>query len=312
VGPMFRYERQQAGRYRQHHQFGVEAIGWEAPEQDAEVIDLLFTLYRRCGLQGLQLQLNSLGERDTRQRYLEALIAYFQPQAGQLSEESQARLRVNPMRILDSKAPEDQGLIANAPSIQDYLDSASKDHFEQLQKLLKSIGVPFVLAPRLVRGLDYYNRTVFEWTASQLGSQNAVGGGGRYDGLIKQLGGLDFPAVGFGMGIERLIQTMLGQNVAFPGAPKALLTILPMGDRAREFGFELTARLRRSQMAVQCDWTGRKLKAMLSSASDDGVTYVAIIGDRELDEGICHLRHMATREETSVPLESLEQFLKGV
>jgi histidyl-tRNA synthetase len=307
VGPMFRYERQQAGRYRQHHQFGVEAIGWEAPEQDAEVIDLLFTLYRRAGLQGLQVQINTLGNEETRRRYVEALVRHFEPHCEQLSPDSQARLRRNPLRVLDSKATEDQPLIATAPSILDFLDSHSSDHFEQLQQCLRSTGIPFVVTPRLVRGLDYYNRTVFEWTASQLGAQNAVSAGGRYDGLIRQLGGPDLPAVGFGSGLERMIQTMLGQNIAFPEPPAPLLTLLPMGDAARHAAFELCAQMRRNGLAVDCDYSNRKLKAMLASAVGAGAQFVAILGDDEIQAGSCPVRCLATREEAQLPLDRFEE-----
>jgi histidyl-tRNA synthetase len=307
IGPMFRYERQQAGRYRQHHQFGVEAIGWAQPEQDAEVIDLIHTLYRRCGLTGLQVQINSLGDQQTRQRYVEALLTHFEPNVQELSQESQARLRRNPLRVLDSKAPEDQLLIQTAPSILDFLDGASRDHFEQLQQLLRSVGVPFVLAPRLVRGLDYYNRTVFEWTAQQLGAQNAVSAGGRYDGLIRQLGGPDLPSVGFGMGLERLIQTMLGQQVPFPERPAPMLMLLPMGDAAQRACFKLSAQLRHKGVAAGCDWSGRKLKAMLGAAAEAGVQYVAILGDDEIQSGRCTVRCLATREEQQLPLDRLDE-----
>lgn len=189
IGPMFRYDRPQAGRYRQHHQFGVEAIGSDAPEQDVEVIDMLYTLYSRLGLKGLSVYINSIADPESRANFRNALKDYLRPFFSELSEDSQARLDVNPLRILDSKNPRDQEISKGAPSILDYLSSASRDHFEQVKKLLTAIKIPFEINPQLVRGLDYYNNTVFEVVAGELGAQNSIGGGGRYDGLLKMMGG---------------------------------------------------------------------------------------------------------------------------
>ena len=213
IAPMFRYERSQAGRYRQHHQFGVEAIGSPLPYQDAEIIHLLWTLYSRLGLKGLTLHLNSIGSEEARVNFRHALKMYLRPHLEELSPESQERYETNPLRILDSKDPKDQKWIHHAPHLLDYLDEASKSHFAQVCGLLDQIGIPFQINHRLVRGLDYYNNTVFEITSSELGAQNSLGGGGRYDGLLKTLGGPDLPAFGFGAGLERIIQTMLAQNV---------------------------------------------------------------------------------------------------
>ena len=228
-GPMFRYDRPQAGRYRQHHQFGAEIIGAPDPEQDVELIDLLFTIYSRIGLKGLKFELNTLGTKESRSRYLEGLIKYYTPLKSELSTDSLRRLEMNPLRILDSKDPKDKEINLNAPSILDFLDEPSKDHFEKVKGWLTRLQIPYVVTPTLVRGLDYYNHTVFEVVTDQLGSQSSLGGGGRYDGLLKLLGGPDLPAVGFATGLERVIQTALKQEVFFAPSKGVELLVLPNG-----------------------------------------------------------------------------------
>jgi histidyl-tRNA synthetase len=222
MGPMFRYERSQAGRYRQHHQLGAEAIGVASPEQDAEVIDFLYTLYQRLGLQNLQVNINCIGSVECRIAYRTALQEYLRSHLNELSPESQARFETNPLRILDSKDEKDNKITVSAPSILDFLSQEAKEHFEVVKRLLNQLNIPFNVNPKLVRGLDYYNKTVFEVTSGELGAQNSVGGGGRYDGLLKTLGGPDLPAVGFGTGLERIIQAMIKQNVPIPTPPKPL------------------------------------------------------------------------------------------
>ena len=244
IAPMFRYERAQAGRYRQHHQFGAEVIGTQAPEQDAEVIDLLYTTYRRLGLQNLKVMINTLGDKECRLRFRDALKAYFSQYQDQLSEDSKQRLEKNPLRILDSKSPQDQEFIENAPSIQEFLSDEVRAHFEQVQEYLSLLDIPFEINPRLVRGLDYYNRTVFEVAAEELGAQNSIGGGGRYDSLIKELGGPDQPALGFGTGIERIIQTLLKQEAPTPPPYQPSLFLIPLGDKAKRACFQVLHNLR--------------------------------------------------------------------
>src|SRR5206468_1519328 len=204
IGPNFRFERPQAGRLRQHHQFGVEAFGVAEPEQDVECILLQMDFYRRCGVRDLELQVNSLGDRESKHRYRDALVAYLTPFQAQLSEDSQRRLQANPLRILDSKAPSDQQLCAGVPPAADSLSDKSRAHFERVQKLLGESAVRFRVNPGLVRGFDYYTETLWEVVAGGLGAQNALGGGGRYDALVEQLGGRATPGVGFGSGLERL------------------------------------------------------------------------------------------------------------
>ncbi|NGX45909.1 MAG: Histidine--tRNA ligase [Chlamydiae bacterium] len=311
IGPMFRYERPQSGRYRQHHQFGVESIGGPGPEHDAEVIDLLLELYRRLGLKDLRVQLNSVGDAETRNKYQVALKAFLKPNLENLSEESQARFQNNILRILDSKNKGDRALLEKAPLITDYLSESAKDHFEKVQRLLKGLGLPFNLDPHLVRGLDYYNHTVFEVTAGELGAQNAIGAGGRYDGLIAQLGGADLPAVGFATGLERIIQTMVGQGVALPEAPCPALFMIPLGEDAKERCLTIACRLRHSGIPVEIELTGRKLKSALQLGDQMRASFVAIIGENELAKGRIALKEMEARTEHELSFDDLQPFLIG-
>ncbi len=310
IGPMFRYERSQAGRYRQHHQFGAEAIGTHAPEQDAEIIDLLYTTYQRLGLKNLQVMINSLGTKECRHRFRSALKEYFQRYSNEISEDSKIRLEKNPLRILDSKHPKDQEFIANAPSILDYLSKESYQHFEHVQKFLALLDIPFVINPRLVRGLDYYNQTVFEVSASELGAQNSIGGGGRYDHLIKELGGSDRPALGFGTGIERIIQTMIRQKAPLPNSLQTMLFMIPLGERAKDTCFKILHDLRRNHIVSQMDITGRKLNKSMSYANQIGAKFVVVIGDQELDQGYADLKNMAKGRAVKVPLNYLARILQ--
>ncbi len=235
ISPMFRYERAQAGRYRQHHQFGAEVIGNASAEQDAELIDFLYTLYRRLGLKNLTLFINSIGDCTSRQIFRQALKDYLTPYAASLSPESQARLAINPLRILDSKNPQDHVIVAQAPSILDFLSNEAQAHFEELKSLLDLLNIPYQVNPLLVRGLDYYNKTVFEIVAGELGAQNSIGGGGRYDGLLPILGGPDLPSIGFGTGIERILQTMLHQNVWMPSIDHPILFLVAMEKKQKKY-----------------------------------------------------------------------------
>jgi histidyl-tRNA synthetase len=302
---MFRYERNQAGRYRQHHQFGVEAIGSALPFQDAETIHLLWTVYNRLGLKGLTLQLNSIGELEARARFREALQAYLKPFLNELSPESQDRYHINPLRILDSKDEKDQPFIEKAPHILDFLTPASRSHFEQVCQLLENIGIPFLINHRLVRGLDYYNGTVFEFTSNELGAQNSLGGGGRYDGLIKQLGGPDLPAFGFGAGLERIIQTMLRQQVHLPCPSSPDLLIIPLGEEATTYCFKLVCRLREQGLKVEMDLSGKKLKNAMRYADAARTRFVAVVGDNELRTSQIALKEMATGNIKNLSLDRL-------
>jgi histidyl-tRNA synthetase len=311
IGPMFRYERPQSGRYRQHHQFGVESVGGKSPEHDVEVIDLLLELYRRLGLKNLSVQLNSVGDAETRQLYQMALKSYLEPHFTELSEESQARFQNNVLRILDSKNKGDRALLEKAPLITDFLSGPAKEHFDKVQRLLKGLGLPFTLEPHLVRGLDYYNHTVFEVTAGELGAQNAIGAGGRYDGLIAQLGGADLPAVGFATGIERILQTMIGQGAPLPEMPRPMLFMVPMGEEAKERCLTVASKLRHSGLSVEIELTGRKVKSALQMADQMGASFVAVIGENELAKGKIALKEMEARTEHELSFEDLLPFLIG-
>lgn len=312
IAPMFRYERSQAGRYRQHHQFGVEAIGSESPEVDAEVIDMLYSLYGDLGLKNLTLYLNSLGSPNCRAAYRTALKDYLEKHLSSLSAESQERFIKNPLRILDSKDPTDRELVASAPNIANFLNEESLKHFEKVQKSLKLLGIPFQINPLLVRGLDYYNKTVFEITSGNLGAQNSIGGGGRYDGLIKLLGGPDLPAMGFGTGIERILQTLLAQHPDLSVKKKLTLFLIPMGENETEKALLLQKELHEAGISVQTDYSGKKLNRALSYANQLGAQFTGILGEQELKEQAISLKEMASGNSVKVPFTELKNTLKKI
>ncbi|MCB1066869.1 MAG: histidine--tRNA ligase [Simkania sp.] len=308
IGPFFRYDRPQAGRYRQFHQFGVEAIGQGSPEQDLEVIDMLFELYRRLGLKNLKVMLNSLGGLGTRQIYKEKLLDFLRPHFTSLSPESQIRFEKNPLRILDSKDPKEQALLKGAPTILDELDPDSRTHFEELCDLLKMQEIPFEIEPKLVRGLDYYNRTVFEITSDVLGAQNTIGAGGRYDGLSALLGGPDLPSIGFSTGMERILQTMDGQSAPFPPPPAPYICLIPLSDEAKTACIQTLYALRHNKVAAEL-LTTKKIQKTLQTASDLGAQFSIILGDDELEKGLVQVKNMTTRDSTQIRWEELISFL---
>lgn len=305
IGPMFRYERPQSGRYRQHHQFGVEAYGQAGPEQDVEVIDLLLQMYKRLGIEGLKVHLNTVGDAPSRAKYREALLAYLAPQAAKLSEDSKLRLEKNPLRILDSKDPVDREIVHNAPSILDYLTAEAKAHFNAVCHLLGRLGISYVVDHKLVRGLDYYNKTVFEVLTDSVGAQNTMGAGGRYDGLLGQLGGPDLPAVGFATGFERVMSVMTARGVKTPKTVRPLVYFIPMGDAAREASFLLVAQMRHTQLPVDLELGNKKVGAAIQHAVQLEATYACVVGDDELAKGRAKLKNLANREETEVALNDL-------
>jgi histidyl-tRNA synthetase len=283
-GPMFRYERPQKGRYRQFHQLGAEALGFAGPDADAELILMSARLWHSLGLKDLKLELNSLGTAASRRAYRALLVEYFGAQRERLDEDSLRRLEQNPLRILDSKHPGMQALIAAAPSITDHLDSQSADHFNELKAILNAAGLPFRVNPRLVRGLDYYSHTVFEWLTDQLGAQAAVCSGGRYDGLVAELGGRDTPAAGWALGVERLVE--LVQDIA-PPAPAPHAYLVPGGRAAQAAAFALGESLRNAlqglRLVTHCG--EGSLKAAMKKADKSGATLALILGDAELAGG---------------------------
>lgn len=310
IAPMFRYERSQAGRYRQHHQFGAEAIGNGSPEQDVELIDMLYTLYQRLGLNNLEVFLNSLGDTDSRIEFRNALQDYLRASFSQLSSDSQARFESNPLRILDSKDPNDRKILEKAPSILDFLKTECRDHFHEVQRLLNQLKIPFTVNPQLVRGLDYYNRTVFEVVSGDLGAQNSIGGGGRYDGLVKLLGGPDLPAIGFGTGLERVIQTMLKQEVPLASKERPTLFLIALCEASKKACFTIAHDLRRSGISVYMDFSGKKLNKVMQFANQIQAKYVAVVGDNEIQSGEVSLKEMSTGESMKAPLFRLMRILQ--
>ncbi|MES2344349.1 MAG: histidine--tRNA ligase [Chlamydiota bacterium] len=312
IGPMFRYERPQAGRYRQHHQFGAEAIGNTKPEQDVEMIDLLCTIYQRLGLKNLTVMLNSVGDTASRESYKAALTEYLRPKFEQLSPDSQIRFSKNILRILDSKNPQDQKMLMEAPTILDFLSDESSLHLQKVRALLDQIQIPYVINSKLVRGLDYYNKTVFEITSGELGAQNSVGAGGRYDGLISSLGGPNLPAVGFGTGLERLLQTMTKQHVYFPPQPHPRVFLIPLGEKAETVCFKWLHDLRKEKIAAEIDFHSKKIANSFQLAAATKSDYALVIGDQELDIMQAKLKNMNTREETAINLSDLINILKNL
>jgi histidyl-tRNA synthetase len=282
-GPMFRREKPQKARYRQFHQLSIEALGFSEPEIDAELIALSARLWRKIGITSVTLELNSIGTPESRAGYKQALVEYFKAHEDKLDEDSARRLERNPMRILDSKNPDMVQLIADAPLLTGYLDDESRAHFERVQTLLGDIGVPFELNPRLVRGLDYYTRTVFEWVTDRLGAQSTICAGGRYDGLVAQLGGRDTPAAGWALGIERVVEVLRAEGGATAEEPVAAY-LVTVGDDARRFGFRVAEELRDRVpgLRLSIGAPGAGFKAQLRRADKSGARFALIVGDDEL------------------------------
>lgn len=306
AGPMFRYEKPQKGRYRQFHQFDVEALGYEGPDVDAELIIMSARMWRRLGIDRIRLEINSLGTPEARASYREALVTYFTGVKSRLDEDSIRRLEQNPLRILDSKNPEMQSVIDGAPLMLDYLDAASVEHFTGLKGLLDAAGVTYEVNPRLVRGLDYYTRTVFEWVTDALGSQGAVCSGGRYDGLVEKLGGRATPAVGWAMGIERFVALFEAcGGVAEVLRPDAY--IVAVGDGTLERAFRLAEALRdASRLRIEVNLGGGSFKSQLKRADKSGAEFALILGDNEVAAraaGLKPLRRDA--DQISIPFDEL-------
>lgn len=300
LGPMFRHERPQAGRLRQFHQYGVESFGSAAPQADVEVISLLWRFLSSLGLPGLTLELNSLGEAGDRPAYKAALVAFLTPLADQLCQNCRRRIDTNPLRVLDCKVPTCRTATDSAPKLTDHLSPAARQHFEAVRATLDSLRIPYLLNPRLVRGLDYYTLTTFEVTTTHLGAQNAVGAGGRYDGLVEVLGGPKTPAVGFAVGLER-VALMLPEG-SVPAAPKTVF-VAGFGPQGTEAGIKLLDELRFLGVPADTDFRVASLKALLRQADRLQAVYCAILGDDEVAKGTLLLRHMQTKEQQTIPLE---------
>ena len=307
-GPMFRYERPQAGRQRQFHQIGVEWLGVADAASDAEVIALAWDLLASLGVGGLALELNSLGSPEDRAAYREQLVTWLEVHRDQLDADSQARISTNPLRVLDSKNPETQALLAGAPTLAEALCPESRERFAAVQEALTALAIPFVLNPRLVRGLDYYSHTAFEITSSQLGAQATVCGGGRYDGLVQQLGGPATPAIGWALGMERLV-LLLSQASAPPGQSIDLY-VVSRGEAAEALALPLARACRAAGLAVEWDASGAAFAKQFKRADRSGARYAAVIGDGEAAEGVARLKDLrAEVAEQRLALGDLPQHL---
>ena len=297
-GPMFRYEKPQKGRYRQFHQIDVEAMGYPGPDVDAELIIMSARMWQKLGLSRLKLEVNSLGSPQSRQKYRQSLVNYFSAVKSRLDEDSIRRLEQNPLRILDSKNPDMRAVIADAPVMLDHLDEESARHFTELKVLLDAAGITYDVNPRLVRGLDYYNRTVFEWVTDALGSQGAVCAGGRYDGLVEKLGGRSTPAIGWAMGVERLVALFEKCGGIAPNKNPEIY-VVAVGDAALAKGFEIAETLREDidGIRVELNLGGGSFKSQLKRADKSGAEYAVVLGDDEVAEDRAGLKPLRTDED---------------
>ncbi len=307
IGPMFRAERPQKGRQRQFHQFGVEIIGSDDAVADVETIMFMMHIYKKIGITNTKLKINSIGDPESRDRYKEALKDYFRPHIDRLSDISRKRLEKNPLRILDSKEEEDQPLIENAPLIADYLNEESAAHFEKVKNYLDDLEVTYHVDQHLVRGLDYYTRTTFELTSPDLGSQDALAGGGRYDLLIEEIGGQPTPAVGFAAGIERLMIACEELGIKLSEPKTVDVYIVTLGEKARKWGVKTLPELREAGYSATMDYMGRSMKAQMKDANRENAAFAIIVGDHELESGKFTFRNMEKSEERSL---SFDQILK--
>ncbi len=309
-GPMFRRENPQKGRYRQFYQFGVEAFGLEGPDIDVEQIRMMATLWKALRLDDkIVLQLNSIGTAAERKKYREALVDYFTTHHHHLDEDSQRRLKTNPMRILDSKNPDMKEMIENAPMMLDYLEETSKDHFAGVQAYLKDAQIDFQINPRLVRGLDYYTHTVYEWVTTALGAQGTVCAGGRYNDLVGQMGGVATPAVGFSLGVERLIM-LLQENALVPEAQEVDIYVVTDSEKAQKLGFKLAETLRQDKLRVIVNCGGGSFKSQFKRADRSSALFAVVLGEQELTDGTFTLKSLRDQSlQTTHPLTEIKNIL---
>jgi histidyl-tRNA synthetase len=308
MGPMFRYERPMAGRYRQLHQFGIEAIGAVDPSIDAEVIALGYSFYTEVGLKNVRVEVNSVGNPACREVYKTKLVEFFTPIKNQLCKDCQSRLERNPMRILDCKI--DVDLVAGAPSILDYLDEECQTHFDKLLAFLTEMNIPFVVNSRLVRGLDYYTHTAFEYKAAGIGAIDTIGGGGRYNGLVGSIGGNDQPGVGLGLGLERTLLILQAQEIEIPTMEPLDIYIVALGDEAEKVAVRFLYQLRQKGLFAEKDYVGRKMKAQLKSADRFRARYVAILGEDELQKGEIIVKTMENGQQVTISLDEFVTRMK--
>ena len=298
----FRYEKPQAGRLREFHQYGVECFGSKEPIADAQLISSADAFFKALGISNLCLEINSIGCPECRKNYHKALFEYFEAQKDRLCETCKGRLEKNPMRILDCKSPICSEIAKGAPKVIDYLCEECDEHFKGVQSYLEAMNIKFKVNPTIVRGLDYYTKTVFEFVSNEIGAQGTVCGGGRYDGLVETLGGPKTCALGYAMGIERLLLLLEAQGVSFPESEKCEMYIAPMGDKAKCKAAQLVSLLREEGFRADCDIMGRGVKAQMKYANKIGAEYVIVIGDNEIECGVANLKDMQSGEETKISL----------
>lgn len=311
LGPMFRYERSQKGRYRQFVQFGVEAIGSKDPAIDAEVIELAMRVYQESGLKHLKLVINSLGDQEVRQAHRQALIDHFVPHIGEFCSDCQKRLEQNPLRILDCKVDAENPLTTSAPKLTDYLNEESATYFEQVKMYLDALGIDYVVDPNLVRGLDYYNHTTFEImsTAEGFGAITTLCGGGRYNGLVEEIGGPESPGIGFAMSIERLLLALEAEEVTLDTENALDLYIVTMDDAAKLKAVEFASSFRARGISADIDYAGRKMKAQMKAANRLEAKYVMVLGSSELEEQAVNIKNMETGDQEKVPFHDVVNYL---
>ncbi|RYI31568.1 histidine--tRNA ligase [Bacillus infantis] len=312
TGPMFRYERPQAGRFRQFVQFGVEALGSSDPAIDAEVIALAMSIYKELGLKKLKLVINSLGDKESRNSHREALIAHFKPRIGEFCSDCQNRLEKNPMRILDCKKDREHELMQTAPSILDFLNEDSKKYFEKVQQYLADVSIDFTVDPNLVRGLDYYNHTAFEIMsdAEGFGAITTLCGGGRYNGLTEEIGGPEAPGIGFAFSIERFLSALEAEGIKLPVNEGIDCYLVALGEEAQDYSVGLLHKLRMAGISAERDYLDRKIKTQFKAADRMNAKYVAVLGEDELKAGKINVKSMETGDQTEVSLDSFIDQLK--
>lgn len=310
ITPVFRYERPQAGRLREHHQFGIELYGSDSPYADVEVMGVAKTLFDKLGITELELNINSIGCPTCRKEYNKALFDYLKNYEQELCPTCRERLYKNPLRILDCKEEKCKKITAGAPRVLDYLCDDCRNHHEEVKRLLTLVGIPYKVNPDIVRGLDYYTKTVFEFVSTSIGAQGTVCGGGRYNGLVEQVGGKHTPAVGFGMGIERLIMVLESLNIGVGEPEVPTVYVAPLSKDEADVAFATVAELRKNGVCADTDLMSRSLKAQMKYAGKRGYEYVAVIGSEEREAGEVNLKNMRTGEESRVKINNLSKELK--
>ena len=312
IGSMFRYERPQAGRLREFHQIGVECFGSKNPATDVETIAMAYQLFGDLGIQDVTLHLNTLGSPESRAAYRQALIDYLTPLKETLSKDSQRRLDENPLRVLDSKEKEDKVAVENAPSILDYLDEESQAHFDAVRGMLETLGIPYVIDTNMVRGLDYYNHTIFEFITKVDKAELTICAGGRYDGLVEYFGGPETPGFGFGLGLERLLLILEKQGIELPVDSQMDVYIVVLGEGANSKALELVQALRQQGLTAERDYLGRKIKAQFKSADSFKATTVITLGESEVETGQVTIKNNASRQEMTVRLDELMENAQAI